>query len=569
MKRELYLGQVLEVDGVSYSGRNLIISPTGSGKTHFIMNELRNRFGGRKLMLLSTTSLKDSLSVHEETFTSRDFIDADQSKRRELMGVENNNVHIMTYAEFGGRIMWNDDFPESYDVIFCDEIHSLFDYYNSFKSNETVLGIKYLFSSKTDLRIFMFTATTDKIDSFIEKEYSDLYRDVSVHNYENDGRIRRYVDTTKREFADIHQLEDIIGDIGDIRKAGKKGLIFNERIDGMKRIERMLKLKGLNAESTWSSNNVDVPMNERQIELQRVLLEDGIIPDEYDFVIINGAMREGWNLNDDRVEYVILNTLDETNKVQARGRVRKDIESLIVRVKGEGVQPIDIRIMNRERELGVIESRLGEGLTTEDKAAISEELNVRREDGRALVGWRTISRVLRDNNYDISRSTKRVDGKVVSTSIVTREVKSSHAENNEESLSVKSKSSKFISRLNELDFDKYNKKQLVKYMSDKGAGVAFSHIKSAYERLVIGGDWSERKFADITYIIARDEEIFSGKNYISYNEDYMSYEEIDILIERAKYEKSAVELLKKAEIKAIEAEQKEEDDLLKYIAANS
>lgn len=569
MEKGLFLGQILEADGASYSGRNLIVSPTGSGKTHFIMNELRNKFGGRKLMLLSTTSLKDSLSLHEETFTSRNFIDADQSKRRELMDIDNNNVHVMTYAEFGGRIMWNDDFPESYDVIFCDEIHSLFDYYNSFKSNETVLGIKYLFSSKTDLRIFMFTATTDKIDSFIEKEYSDLYRDVSVHNYENDGRIRRYIDKTKREFADIHQLEDIIGDIGDISKAGKKGLIFNERIDGMKRIERMLKLKGLNAESTWSSNNVDVPMNEKQIELQRVLLEEGIIPDEYDFVIINGAMREGWNLNDDRVEYVILNTLDETNRVQARGRVRKDIDNLIVRVKGENVQPIDIRIMNRERELGVIESRLGEGLTTEDKATISEELNIRREDGRALVGWRTISRVLRENNYEISRSTKRVDGKVLSTSIVTREVKSSNVENNKESLSVKSKSSKFISRLNELDFDKHNKKQLVKYMGGKGTGVAFSHIKSAYERLVIGGDWSNRKFADITYIIARDEEIFSGKNYISYNEKYMSYDEIEVMRERAKYEKSAVELLKRAEIKAIEAEQKEEDELLNYIAANS
>lgn len=41
-KEMLYLGQIIERDKIEFRSNNLILSPTGSGKTHFILEILAN-----------------------------------------------------------------------------------------------------------------------------------------------------------------------------------------------------------------------------------------------------------------------------------------------------------------------------------------------------------------------------------------------------------------------------------------------------------------------------------------------------------------------------------------------
>lgn len=553
MSEKLFLGQVIKVDNLQYTDNNLILSPTGSGKTYFIMNELVKDNPGRKLMLLSTTSLKESVGELEQTLTS-------QEVRRKGLGITDEDVHIMTYYEFGSRLIWNNDFLETYDVIFCDEIHSLMDYYMMDTGAEYAAAIKILFDHYEDKKIFHFTATTDKIDKFINVAYKDLYRNVNIINYNDDERIKRYHNSYVKQVTSIYEIENEILNIKDIRQLGEKGIFFNERIDGMERIEMLLSKKGLRSISIWSTNNKKHEMNEEQLYVRSVLLKTGIIPEGYDFIIINGAMREGWNLKDERVEIAILNTLDETNKVQARGRIRKDISILIERVKGEST-PVEVKIMQREKVLGIIEKSLNKELTSYDKDKIVEEMNIRNDINGRIVGWTTIKNTLDKNGYKVEDKRVKDNGKRVLVSIITKIEK-------EVKPSTSSKSAKFLSKLGKTKFAEENKVFLSKYINNN-SNIAYAHIKSSYETYVGGDDWSERKFADVTYLLARDNKLFSKANYSELGLRYKELDELEVLTERAKYEEGSQSSLEKAQKVKADIELQKEQELLAYIVANT
>lgn len=548
----LYLGEILERDGVEYGSNNLIISPTGSGKTHFILRVLGKKYTGKKLVLVSTTSLKDSYGNEVGTFTTQDL-------RRKHLNITDEDSYVMSYAEFGNKIKWETNFIEDYSVISCDEIHSLMDYYLRHRTHEYGKAIEVLFNKYENIKLFYFTATTHKIDTFIDREYSNLYKNVNIIDYSKSEEIRQYINVTEEKFTSVDGIESVIDKIGKIDKADIKSIIFNERIDGMGRIERSLESKNYKSISIWSINNAKNKMNDEQLRVREMLLTTGMFPDEYDFVIMNGAMREGWNLVDERVQVVIANTLDETDIIQFRGRIRHNVALLAVRVNEE-VQPLDVRIMDREKSLKIIERNLGKPLTTEDKKRISEELNVRREENGTLVKWTKISETLKANGYEIKPIRKRVNGKQVSFSIITKK--------EDKKKSSDSKAARFIAKLDELKFTEQNEKALDNYMK-KGRGVAFMHIKSSYKKKVLSGDWSERKFADVTYLIARDKKLFSEKFYSEYGRHYgTKITEMDLLTERAKYEKAAIKQLEEIKKAEEEKKNKEEQELLSYIAAH-
>jgi len=543
----LYLGQIIERDKVKFRSNNLILSPTGSGKTHFILEILANKYAGRKLLLVSTSSLKDSYEDKERIFSSQDL-------RRAEKGIANQDIHIMTYAEFGHIVSfdYNDDFIKGYSVIYCDEIHSLFDYFFMSESHKLAVAIRLLFKRHDNLDIYYFTATTDKIDKFIDRYSQDLYKNVNIIDYLHNEDIVRHLNEMERSFVDNSELKNIIDEFKDFNLKDKKAIIFNERIDGMENIEELLNCKGYRTISIWSINNNKRPMNDEQLRVRSILLKNEIMPNEYDFVIINGSMREGWNLKDKRAQYVFVNSTDDTNIVQVRGRIRHNITLFAYKVHGKSL-PIEQQIIQREKSLGIIASYLGEEITNEDKELISETLDIRVNANNRLVKWSTISKVLLAYGYEIEDKRKRVNGKQVRVSVITLK------EDNKKS--TNSRASRFLSKIEQTGFTEQNKKALNNYLK-KGKTVAFSHIKSSYKNYVLSGDWSERKFTDVTYIIARENKLYTSKFYNEYGNEYeLKLTEIDILTERAKYEEAAKGKLEQAQ----EARDRE---LLNYIAQN-
>lgn len=412
-KKRLFLSEILKRDAVTYDSNNLILSPVGSGKSHLVLEDLAKGRKGRKLFLVSTTSLKESVNHEEDVYTTKEL--------REMYNITDENIHLMTYAEFGSKIAWDDydedKFMENYTTIFCDEIHSLFEYFSLKRDYRLHDAIKYLFKKHEGKQFFYFTATDEKIKSWMNKFYDKIYRNVKTFDYNGDESIMRYFNSNKRQFTSVRTMMEIIDDIEDLGRVGEKGVIFNERIDGMIKIEEQLKSKGFNVIAIWSVNNKKHPMNEEQLRARDELLETGMIPEGYNFIIINGSMREGWNLIDPDVELVILNTLDETNRIQARGRVRKNIAVVAERVTGEKTE-LSVKIMRRDASLNVIENYLDIPLDVNMKEEIAVKLDVQRENG-SLAKWTSIKAALKENGYTVEDDQMTVNGKRVRVSIIT------------------------------------------------------------------------------------------------------------------------------------------------------
>src|SRR5690606_41389871 len=86
----------------------LVISPTGSGKTHFIFNDLIK--DGRYLYLCDNENLKTVIEENERTF----------SNRKVITGFDDYSVKVMCYKEFGNQVRYHNNFVKEFDMIICD-----------------------------------------------------------------------------------------------------------------------------------------------------------------------------------------------------------------------------------------------------------------------------------------------------------------------------------------------------------------------------------------------------------------------------------------------------------------
>lgn len=550
-EKKAYLGEIMEMDGYEQKSANtLILAPVGSGKTFFIKSDLMKRHAGNKLLLVSTTSLKESLDEEKETITTKDL-----KRRGRKLGDE--ELHVMTYAELGTLVKFSQDFLDAYELIVCDEIHSLFEYYMMEKSVKYSFVIYFLFTPSAKRSVYYFTATLDNVDSFVRMEKINILENVETINYLEDERIMRYLNIHEMEFSGLEELESLIFNLKDLRAAKKKGVIFNELIAEMEETEEILKNKGYRAISIWSINNTKKPMTKEQLSVRAHLLKNKVIPEGYDFLIINGSMREGWDLKDEAVEVVILNTYKKTNIVQARGRVRKDIYLQVTRSR-EKTTPLNSKILKRAEAYGRLDSYLDRELTQAEVKKLAEELNIRREENNTLVKFTTLSKALQEGGYNVSSERKTIDGKRATYTVIKR--------SRDKRSSTEAKAGSFLKRLEHVNFIMENEEYLDNYLrKDKGRPIALNNIKSAYIYTTKDFGWKERKFTDATYFITRDKEIYSKKNYKIYGEKLEKMKEIEILEERARYESAAaleLELAKEANRKI---ERQTEEELLAYI----
>lgn len=91
-----------------------------------------------------------------------------------------------------------------------------------------------------------------------------------------------------------------------------------------------------------------------------------MIPDDIDVLIINSSYEKGINIHDKRIDLVIINNTNKDTKIQARGRVRKDITNLYLLHPSVYTQ-IAIKLDDKW---------LGKPLTKIDKDMLPEELSI-------------------------------------------------------------------------------------------------------------------------------------------------------------------------------------------------
>lgn len=121
------------------------------------------------------------------------------------------------------------------------------------------------------------------------------------------------------------------------------------------------------------------------------------------------------------------------------------------------------------------------------------------------------------------------------------------------------KAGEFLNKLKEKGFIGKNKIYLENYINSD-ISIAFGHIKNAYKNYVCKGSWSEEKFEDIIYLIAKNRKMLIPNSFIFYGAKYDEGKlKNEVNIERRKYNQN---------VKTENNISKEEQELLDYIAKN-
>ena len=110
----------------------------------------------------------------------------------------------------------------------------------------------------------------------------------------------------------------------------------------MRELENICGELGLRPICIWSENNEKIPMTFEQRRVRNYLIENGELIEPYNVLIINRATETGVNIYDDKMQIMICNTKNEVQQIQARGRIRHDIDLLVL--KTEEADKLDFAI---------------------------------------------------------------------------------------------------------------------------------------------------------------------------------------------------------------------------------
>lgn len=398
-----YLSEIMK--DVELTQNTLVVAPTGSGKTHYIINELCK--DKKVLYLCDNSNLEEQVSLEDNTR----IIKYNGLKR----GFDKANINIMTYKYFGSKIKYDldDDYINSFDIIIADEVHNLVDYQSFTKDADLSHAIKSLMKKYDNTLIYMFTATPYYLDE-LKNRYKGIDKYFKTIDLSRNKDIRRYVSLSTVEFTSYKQIPKMFeNNRENFEFCGRKALVYTTSIDTMNAIEESLDNEFLKPICIWSSNNDKHIMNSEQIKVRNHLISTGELLNPYNVLIINRATETGINIYDKDMLYCVINTTNITQQVQARGRIRHDIVELRLRSgkSQAGRDMVSITLPSKW---------INKPLDKDAKLELCKELNLFDRSGR-LLKWTTIKNLLTSkiNNYSIEDKQIILNNKRSRISIIT------------------------------------------------------------------------------------------------------------------------------------------------------
>jgi hypothetical protein len=323
MRGTKYLSELLE-DYV-FDQNTLVISPTGSGKTRFILNHLCK--DKKTLYLCDNNNLEYQVLLEPNTRHLTTKIIPDD--------LPPETVHVMTYHRFGGYIDRDvsDDFINQFDIVIADEIHNLIHYYSMDKDIRLHDAINGLLRQYPSTIVAMFTATPHHLIK-LKEQYPNADSNFYFIDFTYDNSIIRYINKRETFISHLSHISNVLCEYYSSFSYGNtKCMIYTNTVANMKKVENMCLSLMLSPICLWSINKSDIPMLDEQLKVRKHLLETGDILQPYNVLIINKAMDTGVNITDPDVQLVVVHTNDPTEQIQARGRVRHDVDLLTVKTK--------------------------------------------------------------------------------------------------------------------------------------------------------------------------------------------------------------------------------------------
>ena len=318
---------------------NILDCGIRTGKTYWAVNNLQQytRDGrlDRVLYLVDTITLKNQI-IQQYDDNCADYWEGPSS-----WGETQNKIGVMCYQGFGTRLLKEgNEFLKGIDVICWDECDSIFDFaaqafararktdyarnkdsHDQSYSNAEILSVIQKYSSRKEYMPIILLGFWEEIvnESRIlciglsaTPERARAYY-ASLISTSNTGKL----EAGYRIAADIY-FTNVLDHIRELTPEPGRGYwCYSPYIEPNKGIVAVARGQGFNAIEIHSPNNTDKPMNEEQMRVYNCIVATGMVPPEYDFVVVNKALARGINIIDQRFNNVIIDSYDAADRIQA------------------------------------------------------------------------------------------------------------------------------------------------------------------------------------------------------------------------------------------------------------
>ena len=398
---------------------NILDCGVRTGKTYWAINNLagftRDGNLNRILFLTDTSALKDQLlSEYSDSCVEADDFwetpggmwDADNNKK----------IGVMCYQRLGAKCLKDElGFLEEIDVICWDECDSIFDFATQAfvrarktdfarkeVSNAEVLSVIQQFSSKKEYMPLVLLGAWEHLiengrimciglSASPERAYH-YYKSLVSASYQ--GKL----EVGYRMANDIYFC-NIIEHVSQLTPELNKGYwCFSPFIEPNQRLVEAARSRGFNAIELHSPNNTDKPMSEEQMRVYNMVVATGLVPPEYDFVIVNKALARGITIIDQRFNHLIIDSVNQVDRIQAARQT-----------------------FNYQRHLKVFapaipDEYLNQWLPVEKCRELAEymavpELDRNNKNTNRTMTWNKLKDYLPALGYKVDQKRKRINGK--------------------------------------------------------------------------------------------------------------------------------------------------------------
>ena len=406
---------------------NILDCGVRTGKTYWAVNNLQQftRDGqlNHILFLVDTTALKDNIiEQYADSCANADLLWESPS----FWGESINKIGVMCYQGLGARILKDDlKFLENIDVICWDECDSVFDFATQAfvrarktdfarrdVSNMEVLSVIQSFSTKKEYMPLIILGAWERfiedgrimcigLSASPERAYA-YYKSLVSASYQ--GKL----EVGYRLANDIY-FTNVIQHVNELVPELDKGYwCFSPLIEPNQRLVEAARARGFNAIELHSPNNLDKPMTQEQMRVYNMIVATGMVPPEYDFVIVNKALARGITIVDQRFNHLIVDSINQVDRIQAARQTFQYQRHL--KVFAPEIPP----------------EFLNTWLTVEQCRNLAEymgvpELDKANKNTARTMTWNKLKEYLPAMGYQVEGKKKRIDGKLIQCYYITGE----------------------------------------------------------------------------------------------------------------------------------------------------
>lgn len=406
---------------------NILDCGIRTGKTYWAINNLagftRDGSLNRILFLVDTTALKDQLI--EEYGDSCAEADMLWEHTPGMWSIEDKHkIGIMCYQRLGSKCLKDElDFLEEIDVICWDECDSIFDFATQAfvkarkqdfgrGSNAEILAVIQSYATRKDYMPLVLLGKWEEIvnegrimciglSASPQRAYQ-YYRSLVSASYQ--GKL----EMGYRMAEDVY-FYNIKEHIKQLRPQLNKGYwCFSPFIEPNRSLVQLANEQGFNAIELHSINNTDKPMTPEQLRVYNTIITTGMVPLEYDFVIVNKALARGITIRDSRFDNVIIDSVYREDRIQAARQTfqyQRHLKAFAPQIPDEYLNtwlPV-----SKCRELA-------------EYMAVPE-LDKANKNTSHCMTWNRLREYLPTIGYTVEQKRKRIDGKQQQACYITGE----------------------------------------------------------------------------------------------------------------------------------------------------